>query len=334
MTNKLPEELLIELGVAGRPTRVIATSALEAEKVGHGLAGGAVSALELSDHFVRTGIPPGSLPFDVTRHQFEPAVLRVEGLVGRVQMTAGNVAHRADDVLLDLRAGKSAGVLVDTAEGQMLIHAGPGGVTVSVVGDEGTFGAWEAWQSLPDTLSVVAPSLAELTGGHFCEPWLQARYQALSSVQHPVAQLAAPGVVVRLWMPRPAERASAPDPSSVVAKWVRALPLRELEATERLAVERAGVLRQELDGLPDDGELSSQDVIRLAYERDVLECMVTVLWLAGRGRELGSEANATDDAAVTSLSNLPISEELEADPLLRAVSISEPDAWWGHLASG
>ena len=337
MMNKLSHELLAELGLAAEHTRVIASVELEPGKVGQGLAGATRSPLDLSDHFVNAALrgvdSPTQLPFTVTKHQVESAVFRVEELPRPVLKTAGATVCRDDDVMLDARAGKYSAVLVETAEGRMIIHAGPAGVTVSVVGAEGDFDAWEKWESLPDHLSTALPSLSDLTGRCSCEPWLEARYVALASAASLVDHIAAVGVMVRLWMPLAKDRALADPASVVVAPWARKLAARELDAIERAAVERAGALRQQLDELATEDDLSPAAVRAFAYDRDALECHLNVLWLAGRGRQLGPELSATDDSAVTSLSALPASRELMNDPLLRAVHVSEPDEWWGHLCS-
>jgi len=222
------------------------------------------------------------------------------------------------------------GVLIETAAGKMLISVGPEGVTVSSVGEAEDFSAWDAWQSLPHALSTAQPTLRELVGEVGCEPWLKERYEALAGVGRPFEMVASVGAMARLWYMPGAGMTPEPDPSTVGARWVRSLPAREIDAVERFAMERAGELREQLDA-GQESERTTEEVRAILHERDALESVLAMLWLAGDGKRLGRELAATDDTATVVLSELPISEEIERDPLLVAVALAEPDSWWGCL---
>jgi hypothetical protein len=154
-----------------------------------------------------------------------------------------------------------------------------------------------------------------------------------------VERAAAVGLVARLWEPEDrATRAailegSAEHPSTVAARWVRSLG--DTQSTlSLLAFHRAARLREAFFALVDaDEDPSEADLLALLYERDALESVRALLAYVGHGRVLGRELDLTDVAAVTCYSAMPVTPGIEADPLLRAVFLTEPDAWWGGFAA-
>jgi len=189
--------------------------------------------------------------------------------------------------------------------------------------------AWDRWQPLPSQFSGEVPTASALIGANSLEPWLEARYSELASSGYIMEAAAAVGLLVRLWVPTGTQMAGATPPSGPAARWAEGLPSRELDALERFALERSGRLQEELYELPGMGaDPTPQDVRRMAYDRDALECVLTVLRLAGRGTMLAPELGHCDDAAITVASALPITPGLENDPLLRAVGRKRPFAWW------
>jgi hypothetical protein len=157
-----------------------------------------------------------------------------------------------------------------------------------------------------------------------------------------VERAAAVGLVARLWEPEDrATRAailegSAEHPSTVAARWVRSLG--DTQSTlSLLAFHRAARLREAFFALVDaDEDPSEADLLALLHERDALESVRALLAYAGppgHGRNFGRELDLTDVAAVTCYSAMPVTPGIEADPLLRAVFLTEPDAWWGGFAA-
>jgi hypothetical protein len=336
MNSNERSDLLRDLGVAPGAMREIVHIPLGGSGVAHGFKAGKSSARELSNSFVV--LPHKSaLPFELTQHALEPAVVRVEGAT---IVNASGAAERIDGaVLLDGRHGRCAGVVVESAQGRMLIDIDAVGVRVSYIEQIEDFSALRRWKPLPDRFSCATPALVELIGNRSCEAWLRQRVEALALSAWLVDHVASVGTVVRLWSPTLAEgrdildgRAAAP--STAAGIWIRSLRSAEQSAVEQLAVQQAISLRAWFDSLEDAPEdPTSDEVLRALHERDALESVMSMLWLVGEARGLANELALLDDAAVTSLSAIPHPEALAQDELLHAVFASEPGAWWGELAA-
>lgn len=198
----------------------------------------------------------------------------------------------------------------------------------------------DAWSPVSTDLPVPPPTLATLLGGHTCAAWLRERHDALARSPAMVERAAAVGLVARLWCPedRALEAAildgTVEHPSTVAVWWLRSLDNETLSTLEALAYQRAARLRDAFCALVDaDDDPTEADLLALLHERDILESVRTILAYVGKGRRLGSELQITDFAAVTCYSAMPVTAGIEADPLLRAVFLTEPDAWWGGFAA-
>ncbi len=123
------------------------------------------------------------------------------------------------------------------------------------------------------------------------------------------------------------------DPAQRAASWMGALGASRI-ALQHLIFERAADLRAAFDALPRrEEEPTDEDVLSLAYERDVLESVRVLLSFAGMGLHALARALAlTDDVAATTWSAIAPSDRLRNDPLLRAVFACEPESPWGQLA--
>lgn len=197
----------------------------------------------------------------------------------------------------------------------------------------------EPWSPVSTDLPIPPPTLAELLGGKPCPAWLSARHDALARSPAMVERAAAVGLVARLWEPE--NRATreavlsgeAEHPSAVAARWVRALG--DTRSTlSLLAFHRTANLRGAFyDITTADADATEETLRALLYERDILECVRVLLAYDGHGRNIGRELALTDAAAVTCYSAMPVTPGIEADPLLRAVFLTEPDAWWGSFAA-
>jgi hypothetical protein len=136
------------------------------------------------------------------------------------------------------------------------------------------------------------------------------------------------GDVIRFWDCDPVSGIVGADVLKPISDYVRTWSPRELEAIERFAVERAGALLDAVNYI--EAEYTVDDTLRLARERNALESVMFVLFLAVRGFMLADALKAVDDAAVTSLSNLPMpaKDARVAYPFLLAVENEEPSRWW------
>lgn len=195
------------------------------------------------------------------------------------------------------------------------------------------------WQPTEVGFPIALPTLAELLGGKSCPAWLSARHDVLARSPAMVEQAAAVGLVARLWCPE--DRAtrtailegSVEHPSAAAARWVRSIG--EAQSTlSLLAFHRAAELRSVFYALESADEDPSEESLRaMLYERDILESVRALLAYVGHGRNIGRELALTDVAAVTCYSAMPATPGIEADSLLRAVFLTEPDAWWGGFAA-
>lgn len=198
----------------------------------------------------------------------------------------------------------------------------------------------EPWSPVSTDLPIPPPTLAELLGGKPCAEWLSARHDALARSPAMVERAAAVGLVARLW--EPADRAtraavlagSVEHPAEVAVQWLRSLDPETRGTLEALAYQRAARLRDAFFALVEASEDPHElCLLALLHERDILECVRNLLAYDGKGRRLGVELQITDFGAGTCYSAMPVTPALEADPLLRAVFIAEPDAWWGGFAA-
>jgi hypothetical protein len=341
MHNDTTAVLLQRLGLSAAGAQELETIPLGAAGVAQGFQAGGARARDLSDSYVELAVDT-ALPFLLTRHALEPTVVRVEQ-AAVIRGTSGSAEPDEETVLLDGRQGRRAAVVVDSAEGPMLIAIEEGAVHIRLLASPDEGEALERWQPLTAQLAHPVPSIVALLGERGCEPWLQARVDQLAASTWLVDQVASVGTLLRLWSPTAndapgAAPAGSAHPSTAIGAWIRALSPDERSLIERLAVQQAAALRRRLDALDalDEGapELAPAELLALLHERDALESVVALLWLCGEGRGLGAQLALLDDLALVSLSALPLSPALDDDALLQAVFTGEPDAWWGKLAAG
>lgn len=337
MTSDERSALLKDLGIDPGTMRELAQIPLGGSGVAQGLRAGKGSARDLSESFVEL-VLARALPFALTQHALEPSVVRVEGAAVRAMSGAAESIEGA--VLLDARHGRCAGVVVESAEGPMLIDVDAIGIRITYLEPVEDRSAQERSEPLPTRLSSAAPGLVALLDDRSCEPWLRRRVEALAGSSWLVDHVASVGTVVRLWTPTPSEgrailEGRATAPSAVAGAWIRGLLRAERDGVEQLAVQQAISSRAWFDGLADaPNDPTSAEVLRALHERDALESVRSLLWLAGPAHGLANELARLDDAAAVSLSAIASPEALASDELLQAVFASEPEAWWGELAAG
>lgn len=186
------------------------------------------------------------------------------------------------------------------------------------------------WEPFPTALPAL-PGFEFLPDGPVRE-----RVLALASSPSRVEQAAAVGTAARLFVPaRPLAGAildgDVGDPTDSMAEWGRGLSGVDVDALERVAIERAARLRGELDGIRE--EVSIDDYLVLARERDVLASVQSLLWRAGHGASgLAAELRCVDLLGVVKSGYFPEAELPEADAWLFSVAVEDPDAWWALWA--
>jgi hypothetical protein len=177
------------------------------------------------------------------------------------------------------------------------------------------------WEPFPTAMPAL-PGFEFLPDGPVRE-----RVLALASSPSMVEQAGAVGTAARLFVPSGPLAAAmlgvVEDPSTGVAEWLREV---DIDALERVAIERAAGLRGEIDDIRE--ELSIDDYLVLARERDVLASVQSLLWMADQGAGLASELRCVDLLGVVKSGYFPEADLPEADAWLLAVATEDPDAWW------
>jgi hypothetical protein len=241
--------------------------------------------------------------------------------------------HDDRSVWLDSRRGHAAVRLVSSF-GQLLVGAFEGEVVIRGLTDvdDGPV-AGSAHSRLP--------AAADLTGGYGLEPWVATALSAASASGSAYRELAALGLVARLWMPSPDQRAAAMmwvmqggGPGPLALDWARSLPTADLsevlahsaDQTRRMVETAAAVSEAIFRNQPD----AADKLLRWLHDRDDL-ASIRCLLEGESAANLDRALRALDTAAqvhLTTWSAVPAFE----DPRLMAVAWQEPDAWWGRFA--
>jgi hypothetical protein len=208
------------------------------------------------------------------------------------------------------------------------------------------YGRAEVWSvarssSLLALVQLQIPELGELTGGSKGDTSLEAEFEHLRKSTAAVERLAAPGLLLRFWVPtdrqtrarRVTALAVTESPLLVAVKrWYASLP----ETTRLAAQDTARAELQRLEDLllhfaaADDVAQKKGLGTRLALERDRLESIRRLIVAAGDAAALTPSVMAFDDRVATQLTAL--AEFGVADERLRRVFVAEPEAWWGAIA--
>lgn len=259
---------------------------------------------------------------ELGRHQLEPSVICVES----VPVATGGAAQVRDGaVWLDGRGGLRGAARFETSGGPVVVEIGPEGLFAFDLSPRLEALTLERWEPFPDSLPALPP-LDFVSDGP-----VRARILALASSPSRVERAAAVGTAARLHAPGRELAAAildgrAKDPTDIAGEWARSLSSSERTALERVALERASRLREELADLQE--ELPIDDYLVLARERDALASVQTVLWRADGGGHLAAELRCVDLLAITKSGYFPEAELPEADAWLLAVATEDPDAWW------
>lgn len=195
----------------------------------------------------------------------------------------------------------------------------------------------------PPTLQL--PDLESLLLNLGVKSWLQEEIRQRSASTSVLVRAAAVGLTGRLAMGELEEPerlfhsvvSGGPDPFDVLRTWARDLPHEVVTYLESSALEEAGTLGDEIDGLD---RLVSQDdleVVRSALScrrrRDDLESVAYVL-KAQIDTILLDTLQALDRRATAQLSTFDFATDPDAEPpLFGAVSAAQPGAWWGTVWS-
>lgn len=175
----------------------------------------------------------------------------------------------------------------------------------------------------PDDLPAFDPRVA-FEGGPLPE-WLTDHIDRLVTHEGAVGAVASPGALARFAGQHPADRVAAGPPVAVrgARAWARSVDEDQWGALEEMAATRARELGE---------QLTEADALRIALDRDLLECVKVTMRLAARGVTLVAALRELDARAERMLSRLTEETPTTDDPVLRAVAWGEPEAWWGALA--
>lgn len=272
------------------------------------------------------------------------------GVVQHLQWALGTyfAAPANDREHLEVVSGRS----LELGDGELLVSGreGPAVVRVLTAGAPTRVyvlehGRAELWSIAPEAseaepLETTVPELEAWTGGVAGPEELEAEFRELRGSASVLDRLAAPGLLLRFWVPR--ERSARQQLLATLAlgdapllvavrSWYLALPEAARHAACRLALTEVEAVRQQLAELAaSDGAQEHDLATAAALRRDRLESMRRVLQSAGEGDSLAVALRGLDDRAAVHLTQL--ADAGVADDRLRRVLEAEPDAWWGVIS--
>lgn len=198
--------------------------------------------------------------------------------------------------------------------------------------------------SAPDPIVVPALDVAALLAGESCAPWLGEATQALVQSDDASSQVAAVGLLVRVWQPVDADArqrevkrfvSGAPGLVDRARDWLRELSPEVLAAVADQAVDDATHLPERAETLRlafgENDAVAGAVAVGLVLARDDLASVGAALDLVGGSREL-LQALAHCDRAIASHAT-PLAEceatVIEAlGPRIDDTVAADPDAWW------
>jgi hypothetical protein len=192
----------------------------------------------------------------------------------------------------------------------------------------------------PEPVDLRVPGLFDLTGGVAGDPSLEAEFEQLRSSTDALDRLAAPGLLLRFWVPGDRDTrkrwvhalALGDSPLLVsVKRWYLSLPGEARRVASDTAQAEVQRLRETLLRLGSGTEANELKLLasQLALDRDRLESVRRLMAAVGQGEGLTQAVHALDDLAATHLTQL--SDAGVSDERLRRVFVSEPEAWWGAI---
>jgi len=271
-------------------------------------------------------------------------VQHLQWALGTYFVARGNPRERLEVV---------SGGFLELADGEFLVSGrdGPAVVRISAPGmpskayvlQHGSAELWSIGNPLDSRGSLVlaVPELSSFTGGVAGAPDIEAEFEQLRASEVAVDRVAAPGLLLRFWVPSDREvrrqqvLALAFDDAPLlvaVRGWYSALDATTRGAASDFALAEASELSAtlaELATTEQDGAMREL-ATRAALGRDRLESARRVLVAGGDGRALTAAVRSLDDLAATHLTQL--ADAGIADKRLRRVLASEPDAWWGVVS--
>ena len=331
-----PQELARLLGVGARELILADEQMLPRDGTARGYA---VESLEqIAERLDRQGDVVDVLP-------------AAGGVIQHLQWALGTyfVARSSESEHLEVISGK----YFELGDGELLVSGreGPAVVRVSAPGIPSKayvlkHGGAELWSigNAGDSrmpLAVSVPELSSFTGGVAGSSDIEGEFERLRVSGVSLDRLAAPGLLLRFWVPRDREirrqqlfaLALEDSPLLVAVQgWYSSFDAATRSAAAELALGETSALKASFAELAATEEDSATHQLagQLALERDRLESVRRVLASGGDGSALTAAVRSLDDLAATHLTQL--ADAGVADKRLRRVLASEPDAWWGVIS--
>lgn len=278
----------------------------------------------------------------IRRWDHDPAVILIELRAGGYLGGPNTLAIDEYTLLLDSRR-HPAFARITGSRGEVLVGCDGGAVAAFDVEEPLSPGMEKlrAGTLLP-LLELRVPEIE--TWGAAMPGWLSVAYSKLQEIGTPLSQVAAAGLVARLWTP-PAGgdwkaalglSLSGQGPAARVHDWARSLDAQVLDRVELLAIYQADALRSELEELSHaiaaDPVGAMEDARDWVIRRDDLESICQMLRAGGQARDLGQALSSLDrDAEAHHTIWSALERPLETERL-SAVAWQEPEHWWGALA--
>lgn len=235
-------------------------------------------------------------------------------------------------------------LLVSARQGPAVVRiTAPGSLSKAYLLEHGRAELWLTGNPADSHESVMlaVPELSSFTGGVAGAADLEAEFEQLRTSGVLLDRLAAPGLLLRFWVPsdREARRqqlvalAVENSPLAIaVRSWYSSLGAATRDGASNIAVAEISGLKANLAELAttETESVTRELAARVALGRDRLESVRRVLLGNGEGSALTIAIRSLDDLAATHLTQLA-DVGVAADGLRRVLA-SEPDAWWGVIS--
>lgn len=331
-----PEELARLLGLGPGEPRLADKQTLARDDTARGYA--AESLQRIAERLDREGDVVDVLPAAGV------VVQHLQWALGTYFVAPGSARERLEVV---------SGAFLDLGNGELLVSGrdAPAVVRISAPGSPSRayvleHGGAELWSigspsNSQSSLVLAVPELDSFTDGVAGSPDIEAEFELLRVSGVSVDRLAAPGLLLRFWVPsdrnvrRQQLLALALEDSPLlvaVRRWYSSLDVVTRSGASDLALAEANGLKAtfaELAGMGADSP-TRELAARVALRRDRLESVRRVLLAGDYDSALTAAIRSLDDLAATHLTQL--ADAGLADGRLRRALASEPDAWWAVIS--
>ncbi len=180
----------------------------------------------------------------------------------------------------------------------------------------------------PPPFPAIRPPFSQIIGSLSCEEWFKQAVETLQASPWPLDQLAAMGMIVRLWKPTSRSERDALLAGKVghpaVRVWAFLKTIRPATLDRLDSLGFAQINGMIYDANADELVQDPVEMLGLLHDRDKIESILVMLEHLGRGVRMRAVLEVIDEL-------LKRGVEVGPDKWLAAVFEVDPDAWWGRL---